>query len=431
MTHPRQPAIGGFGRLWSAVAISSIGDGVMLTALPLLTASLTRDPLLVAGTAFAQQLPWLLFSLPSGALVDRLDRRRVMGLVDLARAALVGALAALVLVDAAPLALVYAAAFLLGCAETLFDNASQAILPRIVPHQRLEPANARIAAAQITANDLAGPPLGAVLFAAFAALPILLDAASFAAAAVLVLALPRSPGAAPVGGPVGVATRSRRSARALARGLGADIAEGLRWLYRHRLLRALALMLGAMTLVHTAAVAILVLFASDVLGLDELGYGLLFSAAAVGGLVGSAVATRVARRLGAGAALVLCILVSGGSLLATGLTSSPVVVGAMFVLYGLSAVIWNVITVSLRQAIVPDRLLGRVNSAYRLLGWGPMALGALVGGALAGALGLRAPFLIGGGALLALGLTAIPLLGGGAVAAARAAGSDRRGSEHE
>ena len=160
-----------------------------LVAAPLLAATLTRDPLQIAGLAFAGRLPWLLFALPGGVLVDRLDRRRLMAAVDLFRSAAVGSLGLVVLLDFASLPLLYGIFFLVGTAETLFDTGSVAVVPAVVAKEDLQKANGRLYADQILANNMAGPPLGGLLFASAAALPFLLDAGTFSAAAALVLTL--------------------------------------------------------------------------------------------------------------------------------------------------------------------------------------------------------------------------------------------------
>ena len=178
-----------YRKLWTASTVSNLGDGVTEVAAPLLAATLTRDPVLVAGLAFAHRLPWLLFTLVSGALVDRLDRRRIMWTADAVRTAMIGLLGLAVYAGLANLPLLYAVFFVLGTAETLFDNASQAILPAVVDREKLEKANGRLFGAQLVANEFAGPPLGGILFAAAAAAPFLLDAGTFAAAAALVLAM--------------------------------------------------------------------------------------------------------------------------------------------------------------------------------------------------------------------------------------------------
>ena len=207
----------------------------------------------------------MLFSLLSGALVDRLDRRRLMAAVDLFRTVVVGVLGMAVMLGWASLPLMYVAIFLLGTAETLFANASIAIMPAVVPKERLERANGRLFAAELSANEFAGPPIGGALFAAAAALPFLVDAGTFAASAALLLALRGRFRVAAAEGPAGTT-------------IAAEIAEGLAWLLRHRLLLVLAIMLGAGNLTFSATFSVLVLLAQDVLGLGSVGYGVLLTA---------------------------------------------------------------------------------------------------------------------------------------------------------
>ena len=396
-----------YRKLWSASTISNLGDGVTLTAGPLLAASITRDPVLVAGVAFAQRVPWLLFPLISGALVDRLDRRRVMGYVDAARTALIGALGVAVLLGGASLPLMYAVFFLVGTLETLFDNASQAILPAVVSREQLERANSRLLGAQIVTNQLAGPPLGGLLFSVAVAVPFLLDAGTFAAAASLVLALRGR-------------FRPERKEGAPPTTLVAEIGEGLRWLWNHRLIRTLAVMLGVFNMTLAATDAILVLFAQDVLGLGSFGYGVLLTSGAVGGVIGSLMADRIIVWLGSGGALQAAVLISAVVIGAVALTESAFVVWAVFLLIGLTGVVWNVITVSFRQAVVPQEIFGRVNSVYRLLGWGGISIGALLGGLLARSFGLTAPFWFAAAALAIMFLLTLPLVNNRTVAQARA-----------
>ena len=368
-----------YGKLWTASTLSNLGDGVTLVAGPLLIASLTRDPVLVAGVAFAQRLPWLLFSLISGALVDRLDRRRVMWAVDAFRTVLLGFVGLAVLLNFVSIPLLYTVFFLMGTVETLFDTASVSILPAVVPREKLEKANGRLFGAQIVSNQFAGPPLGGFLFAVAASVPFFLDAGSFAAAAALVLFMRGK-------------FKAERPEGALPTTLRAEISEGLRWLWGNKLLRTLAISLGIMNLTSTATISIFVLFAQERLGLGSVGYGVLLTSIAVGGVVGSLGAERLAGWLGAGTTMRMGLLIEAGSTGVIALSGEPLVVGAMLALFGFHAIVWNVITISLRQQIIPERLLGRVNSAYRLLGLGGMSLGALLGGILARGFGLTAPF---------------------------------------
>jgi len=396
---------GRYQRLWTASTISNLGDGVAVTALPLLAATLTRDPFLVALLHFAQFAPWLLFSLVSGALVDRWDRRHVMWRVDLFRAGVVGALALLVATDRAGLPLLFVAAFLLGTAETLFDNASQAILPSLVERRDLAKANGRLFGAQIVTNQFAGPPLGGFLFAAVAAAPFLFDAGSFVAAAVLVALIPGMYRTERAQAVVDAGPDRSADGPSTIRQICSDIAEGLRWLWQHRLLRTLALALGATNLLY--------------------GYGLLLTSFAVGSVIASMVSERLIDRYGPGGALTAALVVFGLGQIATGLSSSPWVVGAIGVAVGFATIVWNVITVSLRQAIIPDEILGRVNSTYRFIGWGAIPLGALAGGLLADQFGLRAPFLVGGVGLLVAALLMAPIVSNGSIAEAEREAADR------
>jgi len=395
-----------FAKLWTASTVSNLGDGVTLVAAPLLAASLTRNPLLIATLTFSQRLPWLLFSLMSGALVDRLDRRRVMATADLFRAVVMGLLAVAVLLDAASIALLCTTLFLLGTAETLFDNAAISILPIVVPRANLTKANGRLLGAQIVTNDLAAPPLGGLLFATAAAVPFVLDAGSFAAAAVLIMAMR---GRFQVERPMGVERATLR----------ADIAEGVRWLASHQLLRLLGVAIGLMNLTLSAASAILVLYAQDRLGLGSAGYGALIACLSIGGISASLVATRIIGWLGPATSMRVGLLIEASTHLVLALTSSPLVAGGILALFGFHATIWNTVSISLRQELIPGRLLGRINSAYAVFSYGGHSLGALVGGLLAGHLGLSAPFWSGFVAIALLAAVAWPILSTSKVRAAR------------
>jgi len=388
-----------------------LGDGVTLVAGPLLAASLTRDPILVAGLSFAQRVPWLIFPLISGALVDRLDRRRVMGYADGIRTALIGTIGVAALLGWASMPLLYVVFFLMGTLETLFDNASQAIIPALVSRERLERANSRLYAAEIVSNQLAGPPLGGFLFGLAVAVPFLLDAGTYAAAAALILALRGE-------------FRPKRPEDAPPTTLVAEIGEGLRWLWNHGLIRTLAIMLGVFNMTFAATDAILVLFAQDVLGLGSFGYGMLLTSMAVGGLIGSLTADKIVAWLGPGRSLQASVLISALVLTVVAISESAVVVWAVFLLVGITVVVWNVITVSFRQAVVPEDIFGRVNSVYRLLGWGGLSIGALLGGFLARGFGLTAPFWFAAVVLAMMFLVTVPFVNNRTVGEARETGED-------
>src|SRR6478672_3784687 len=308
---------GNFARLWTAGAVSNLGDGVVLAAMPLLAASLSDSPTVVALVATAGTLPWLLFSLVGGAIADRTDRRRAMSVVDGMRFVAMGALGFALLAGVESIALLVIVSFALGMAETVFDNASQAILPSLVPDDLLETANGRLEGAQIVTNQFVGPPLGAWLFGLAVSAPFFLDAASFALAALLALTLRGS-------------FRPERELQGTT--VRSDIAEGVRWLVRHRVLRTLAIALGVINFVGLAAMTILVLYAENVLHLTKLQYGLLFTVEAAGALLGSLVAARISARLGPGTTLATAIAISAASFLVPVVWANAIAVAASLAL---------------------------------------------------------------------------------------------------
>jgi MFS family permease len=407
-----------FWRLWSAATISSIGDGVRFAALPLLAAGLTRDPQSVSLVAAAAGLPWLVFGLPAGALVDRWDRKRVLWGVDFGRTAVVGLLAVTVASDLATVPLLMVAAFLLGSAETLFDSAAQAALPVIVPAARLEQANGRLYAGMLVAGGFAGPPLGGLLFGVAAPAPFGFDAVTFLAAALLALGL-RTDLTVPA---AATATAIREPAGRLH--VRAQIAEGVRWLWRHRELRAMCLLLTLWNLLENAILAVLVLWALEVLRLPKAAYGVLLTGLAAGGVLGSLLADRIGRTFGAGRGIAASLWGTVLAYVGLGLTRHGAVAFVLLGLVGAAAMVWNVLTASFRQAVVPGRLQGRINSVYRAATWGVIPVGAALGGAVAHHLGLPTPFLLGAALLAVAGAVGLPHLSGTRLAQARAAATD-------
>ena len=262
-------------------------------------------------------------------------------------------------------------------------------------------------------NAFAGPPVGAALFAGAAALPFGVNAASFALAAALVWSIRGR-------------FSSVRSGRTTIR---RDVTEGVRWLFRQRVLRTLSVMAGVTNLFVMGIVATFVLFAQDLLGVTDLGYGILLSALGVGGLAGAAVAPRLVSRFGPGTtaqgSVAAGILVS----LVMGSTSEALVAGTMMILYGAGITAWNVVSVTLRQSLTPDRLRGRVAGAARLLAWGTQPLGAAAGGAIASTLGLRAPFFVAASAWIVMIAVTLPIVNNASIEEARGSRAGPAGSQ--
>jgi hypothetical protein len=325
------------------------------------------------------------------------------------QAAVVALVTVLIVVREASIATLGAAGLLMGAAEVIFGNAAQAVLPALVPPELLPKANGSQEVSLTIGESFLGPPAGSLLFAAAAALPFGLDAASFAGSAALLARLPRTRH------PRTRYSRTEISATGLSETadpatIGAQIAEGLRWLIRHRLLRVVAVLLGVCNFANQMGQAVLVLLATETLHVGARGYGFLLAAGAGGSVLGGLVNPLLTRRLGLLPALILGGGIEAAVFAGLGLAPGPAVAAVMLAAQGFAVTMWNIVTVSLRQQIVPARLLGRVNSVYRMLGWGLMPLGALAGGFVAQAAGLRAPY-IAAGLLCGLALlAAVPLL---------------------
>jgi len=378
-----------YWRLWGSSAASNLAYGIFFIVLPLLALRLTDSPLLIAGLAIAGRLPWLLFVLIAGALADRFDRRRTMRNVQLFRVTVLAVLAGLALVDGLSLPILYVAALVLGIGETLFDTAAQSILPSIVEKDSLATANGRLYGVELVMNQFVGPPLGGLLIVVSIPLALGSSLVGYALAALGLTMLVGSFKPKREGPPTRLTT---------------DIAEGMRYLWQNHVLRTLAVMVGVMNLAFTATGAIFVLYAVSPgpMGLSEAQFGIFATTFAAGSVVGSFTAGYLERRVGRVRLLFVSVFAAAVAVAVPGFTANPLLVGAAFVATGLFVVVWNVITVSLRQRIIPDALLGRVNSGYRLFAWGTQPVGALMGGLLAEALGLSAVFLIGGAVVLTL-----------------------------
>lgn len=382
--------------LLSGSAVVSLGDGVVAVALPWLGTLLTRDPLQISTVAMAETLPWFLFALPAGVWTDRADRRVLILHADGLRLVLALCLIAMTLSmpstaasgppQSGLVAILAAVAFLLGTAAVVRGNAAQTLLPSIIGPEDLERANGQMSSAESVMGRFIGPPLAGTLIAVGVVVPFGFDAAASALTVSLVwlLALP---------------TRA-----ATARGrFWPALSEGVDWMRRHPAVLRLAVMLGAINAVAAGGLTVLVLYAQEVLDLGAKGYGLLLALAAAGGVLGGLISPGIARRLGMRASLNAALGAFTLLHLLLGLCSSVVLAGVALFVEAVGGMLWNVMTVSYRQRLIPDDLLGRVNAVYRFFGWGAMPFGSLAAGALVSALepsigrgaALHGPYLLG------------------------------------
>ncbi|MEJ7800351.1 MAG: MFS transporter [Ilumatobacter sp.] len=382
----KQPLGSSYYKLFAGTVVSNLGDGMATVAYPWLASAVTRNPILIALVAVAQRLPWLVFTLPVGVITDRVDRRKAMVSMDVLRGALTlvvafGVLGAqgslpgpdevetVVGTRAGLYLLIVSATLLLGMAEVLRDNANQTIMPNIVRPHQLELANGRIWSVEGVMNLFAGPPLGSILLLVAFSVPFFVDAGTFFVAAALVFLIPGS-------------FRALRDETKPRQTFRQDLSEGVRWLMGHTLLRPMAIILGTINAAAMINGATFVLFAQDVMGVGPFVFGIIGFGGAIGGLVGGNLAPAISKRLGSGSALALSVGVMTVTPLLIGLIAWWPVVLVLFGIESLFIIVWNVITVSLRQTIIPADLLGRVNSVYRFFAWGMLPIGAATGGVL-------------------------------------------------
>jgi len=426
-----------YWKLWTATAISNLGDGVSMVAYPWLASAVTRSPILIAAAGFASRLPWLVFTLHAGVLTDRFDRRKLIVAMDFMRGLLTVFVGAVVYFnrDSFPALdelttitnlqtnwpiyfTLLITAFLFGLAEVLRDNSAQTLMPSVVDKESLEKANGRMWSAESLTNSFIGPPLGSLLIGIAIFIPFFFDAVSFFFAVALIASLKGT--FKPVAD-----DKPREKIN-----FKAEIKEGYEWLWAHPLLRPMAIILGSMNGLGTMIGATFILFAQEVLETSVFTFALLGTAGAVGGTVGGLLAPKISAKLGSGRSLAMTLAAAPIGSLIIALTTTWQVVWVVVVFETFFAILWNTITVSLRQSIIPTHLLGRVNSVYRFFAWGSIPIGMFVGGGLVSALtlvlsrenALRAPYLFGVVLGLILWALAAPRLTTAKIEAARKTG---------
>jgi predicted MFS family arabinose efflux permease len=376
-----------FRWLLAASIVTNVGDGIALAAGLLLVASLTHDPFLVSLALLAEYLPHLVFGLFAGVVADRHDRRRIVAGVNLFRALALVLLTAMIVTGVATIAIVLVTLFVLGTAETFADAASSTLIPSLVAREDLGVANARQQGAVLLLNQLVTPPIGAFLFAVGMALPFGANAAGFALGAVLVSRVVASTRAARPDGPSHVRQ---------------EIAEGIRWLVHHPPMRTLALTIVLFNVTFGAAWSVLVLYAGERLGMNEVGFGLMTAAMAIGGIFGTLAYGSLERRFSLADLMRVGLLIETFTHLILAVTTSSVVALGTLVVFGAHAFVWGTTSTVVRQRAVPNALMGRVGSVYRIAIMGGIVIGTPIGGLLAKTFGITAPFWFGfiGSALL-------------------------------
>jgi MFS family permease len=368
-----------FRWLLSATVVNNIGDGVVVAAGPLLVASQTTNPFLVSLALLMEYLPVLLFAIVGGTAADRFDRRRMVVVANLCRSAVLTFLVLTIVAGAVNIVVILAVLFVLGTGEVFADSASSTLLPQMVPREDLGIANARLQGAFVTLNQLVAPPIGAFLFVLGTAVPFGVNAVAFMLGALLVSRV----------------TGSTRAVRVQTGNWRQDVAEGVRWLVRHPPMRTLALTIFAFNVTYGAAWGVLVLYATEHLGMSDVGFGLLTTAVAIGGVFGTLSYGALERRFSLANIMRVGLLIETFTHLALALTNSPVVALGVMVVFGAHAFVWGTTSTVVRQRAVPNELMGRVGGVYRVALVGGLVIGIPIGGILAARFGITAPFWFG------------------------------------
>jgi len=427
-----------YWKLWGATTISNLGDGIVAIAYPWLASAVTRSPLLIALSAVVSRLPWLVFTLHAGVITDRFNRKRIIVAMDTLRGLLTIAVGIFVYLERESLpslnelssltnletnytlySVILITAFLFGLAEVLRDNCAQTLMPAVVEDKDLEKANGRMWSAESLTNSFIGPPLGSFIIAIAIFLPFFVDAVTFFLAAALIAGMkPTVKSFEPEtkSGPIN---------------FRAEIKEGFSWLWSHTLLRPMAIILGLLNAIASLSAAVYILFAQEVLNTTVFIFAVLGTAAAVGGILGGLLGPKISEKIGSGRSLAIALFVMPLGALLIGFASQWYVVWALIFFQTFAGVLWNVVTVSLRQSLIPTNLLGRVNSVYRFFAWGTIPIGTLLGGgvvfALEGLIGremaFRSVYFIGAALGFILFVYAIRVLTTEAIDKARASSS--------
>ena len=375
----------------ASVWVGNLGDGIALAAGPLLVASQTRNPLLIASAAMVQRVPTLVIGLYAGALADRVSRVRLVVVANVLRALVIAGLIAMIATGRVSIAVVLVAMLLVGLAEQFADAGTRAVLPMIVEPADLGVGNARVMAGYLVANELVGPPVGALLFAAGMALPFGVQAVALLLAAWLFTR-------------IGL-TRHTAAVDRTQQHVGRDILDGLAWIWRASAVRTLSLVIFFFNLTWGAPWGVLVYWAQERLGVGPVGFGALSTATGLGGLVSIAGYDWLERRFDLGALMKVCLTLEVLVHAALALTTALPVALALMVVFGGYAFVWGSVSNAVRQRATPLDLQGRVGSVYMFGLVAGLLVGQFLGGVIARHWGAAAPFwfaFAGAGVTLAL-----------------------------
>ena len=386
-----------FNRLFSASAISNLADGLLAVAAPLLAITLTKNPVLISMLSALVMLPWLLFAIPIGLIVDRVDKRLLITFTNSLRFVIAGLLALAIATDFVTIYWLFVAAFLIGISEVASDTASQSLIPVILEKKHFERANSRLNIAETVIQIFIGGPLSGFLYATAVVLPFVLNSAGFLIAAIFVFLIPAH-----------LITESRDEAKEPAekKSFLGDIKFGLKYLWNDPDLRGLVTITTSLGFFYSLSMSTMILFITEVLGLQAKFFGVLMAGAGSGAIIGALLAPRISKKFGRGKVLALAIFMSSVTVLFQAFSPNYWVFGVVGFVSSFFITNWNILLMSCYQVLIPKELYGRIHGARRTFVWGMMPLGAFLGGVIAQG-GLRLPLLVGGSATTLISLASV------------------------
>ena len=374
-----------FNRLWSASLVSNLSDGVLLAAAPLLAITLTDNTILISLLGAMVMLPWLLFAIPIGTLVDRLDRRHILAGTNLLRSAVVGSLAFAIAADVVTIGLLIAAAFIIGTCEVAADTTSQSLIPQIVDKEQFEKANSRLQISETVVQGFIGAPFSGFLYALAIYIPFFFNSLGYVISAILALSMPIH----------FLQDMRNQKPQAEQNKFVEDMKFGISYLYNHKLLRRIVLTTSMIGVCYSMSTATIVLFMIKELDLPEPLFGLVLTVQGIGALAGAVVAPYASKKFGRSKVMTVGIFFSSFTLLVQGF-SPNIYFFVLFSAFGAFTISqWNILLMSTYQSIIPNEIYGRIHGTRRTLVWGMMPIGSVLGGVLA-SYGLRTPLYVGG-----------------------------------
>lgn len=374
-----------FNRLWSASLVSNLSDGVLLAAAPLLAITLTDNTILISLLGAMVMLPWLLFAIPIGTLVDRLDRRHILAGTNLLRSAVIGALAFAIAADVVTIGLLIAAAFIIGTCEVAADTTSQSLIPQIVDEKQFEKANSRLQISETVVQGFIGSPFSGFLYALAIYIPFFFNSLGYVISAILALSMPIH----------FLQDLRNQKPQAEKNKFVEDMKFGISYLYNHKLLRRIVLTTSMIGVCYSISTATIVLFMVKELDLPEPFFGLVLMIQGIGALAGALVAPYASKKFGRGKVMTFGIFFSSLTILIEGF-SPNIYFFVFFSAFGAFTISqWNILLMSTYQSIIPNEIYGRIHGTRRTLVWGMMPIGSVLGGVLA-SYGLRTPLYVGG-----------------------------------